>query len=72
MRKLHVRASGYIIKALLDFHAERHGRTMYALTRGAAMTRQDWNSPNSAAQAVHSRTSLSHTLFDVGKLPARN
>ena len=60
-----------IHKALLDFHAERHGRT-YALTQGAAMARQNWNSPNSAIQAVDSRNFLSHTLFDVGKLPTCN
>lgn len=60
-----------IHKALLDFHAERHGRT-YALTQGAAMVRQHWNSPNAAVLEVRSPNFLSHTLFDVGKLPACN
>lgn len=60
-----------IHKALLDFHAERHGRT-FALTKRAAMARQGLKSPNSAAQVLHSPDFLSHTLFDVGKLPACN
>jgi hypothetical protein len=71
MRKLHVRASGYIRRCWISTRRGMGGRML-------SHEEPQWQDkigtpiPNSAAQAVHSRNFLSHALFDVEKLPARN